>query len=379
MNTAIVAITSRAQAGDSTGLGCQTCFLADECGGVGDFDCYAGCCNKPSNCTICCPRSRNWVKVAQDGGGLQMRRSYAISQRSESLPLYIPRIDNKSGRNSPIETPYVALNTFDVARPYGKRYLSPEDLRFAYGISSSSKVLLLSVEKDPRLELHWKYSKHLNLAQYLFSLGISHVTAPNFSYSLSEPRPEHLVNRSRSLIEAERLSAAGLSVIPHVNAFTLRDWEAWRDFFREHENLKIISQEFQTGLRNPKRAGWHIERLTDMEQALGRSLHLVAIGGRNHITKFSRLSGYTIVDTNPFVKTTKRFALEGNRWVKTITETPREFENLLIRNVNNYSSYIELCKRNALVAFLKAEPLTEEIPAEPESLQLDLFRSTRVA
>jgi hypothetical protein len=104
--------------------------------------------------------------------------------------------------------------------------VTPPDSKRAFRDPSD---LLLSIGKDNRLEHHWRYSASRHLAEYLASLGISHITAPNFSFALNDPRPEHLVNRSRSLREAERFTAAGLSVVPHVNAFNQADWEAWRD------------------------------------------------------------------------------------------------------------------------------------------------------
>jgi hypothetical protein len=224
---------------------------------------------------------------------------------------------------------------------------------------------LLSVAKDNRLEHHWRFSEAQRLAQYLSTLGISHITAPNFSFTLNEPRAEHLVNRSRSLCEAERMSAAGLSVIPHVNAFNQKDWNCWRDFLRDHPHLSTICQEFQTGLASGKRASWHIHQMCNVQQSLGRGLHLVAAGGRRHLPLLVNLAGVTIMDANPFLKTQMRRQFVEGRWRKVLTAPGMPLDELLDENIAAYSGYVD-SKLTQLRQFGLPGPDRERMPDEPK-------------
>src|SRR6185437_7650385 len=182
--------TSKAALGTSIGLGCQGCPLLRICGGTTEFDCYGSCCGVPDSCTLACPRADNWVTVMRDAGGMRTRRNYAIQQRTDDLPLYIPHVQHGYSRTGFLQSNYVALTTFDVTAPDSERKFSgPSDLRRHFRLASDSQLLLLSIAKDNRLEHHWRYSDSRALAKYVAGLGISHITAPNFSFPLDVPRP----------------------------------------------------------------------------------------------------------------------------------------------------------------------------------------------
>ncbi len=363
MALVVLGQTSRSDLGTPIGLGCQGCGLFDICGGITDFDCYADCCGEPENCRIACPKATRWVDVVHDAGGLGMNGRYAISQREDDLPPYIPHIYHGSGRSAPLACGYVALTTFDVTVPRGqRRFSAPSDLRRYFRIADEAKILLLSVGKDNRLELHWKHSAARELAQYLATLGISHITAPNFSYAINDPRAEHLANRSRSLTEAERFTAAGLSVVPHVNAFTQKDWDGWRDFFRNHPQLRMVSQEFQTGLSNRDRAAWHIQQLLNIEEKLGRGFRLIAVGGRQHLPLLVKLSAVTVTDSNPFVKTQHRQKLLDGVWVKRATAKGELLDRLMNENLAGYMKQVEA---EMLLARLGGPETVARVPVSP--------------
>jgi len=337
--------TSQTSPGTPTGLGCQRCELLDLCGGIFDaFDCLSRCCNKPDECTLACPRSQSFAQVIQDAGGLDAARSWGIGQARNDLPAYVPHIHNGSGRSSSVPSSYVALTTFDVVSPNAETvFSSPDELRQHFRISRDAHVLLLSVGKDNRLEHYWRWSVARGLAKNLATLGVAHITAPNFSFPLDVPRPEHLVNRMRSLKCAEQLSAAGLSVIPHMNAFNQQDWDCWRDFLKDHMHIKVVAQEFQTGLASRTRAKWHIEQLCNIQQFLGRGLHLVAVAGRRHLAILMGLTGVTVVDSVPFMRACNRRLLEKGtgKWVVRLTGRGDPIDDLLCRNVTVYTRAVE--------------------------------------
>lgn len=352
--------TSNTPVGTPIGLGCQVCELLELCGGTfSTFDCLSGCCNAPDKCTMACPRSRNFTGVVRDAGGLDGARSWSISQATNDLPSYIPHIHNGSGRNESLPSPYVALTTFDVvSRDSEKVFSTPYDLRQHFRVSRDARVLLLSVGKDNRLEQYWRWSAARAFAQYLATLGVAHVTAPNFSFPLDVPRPEHLVNKMRSLKCAEQLSAAGLSVIPHLNAFNQKDWDCWRDFLRDHADITMVAQEFQTGLASRTRASWHIWQLCNIEEALGRSLHLIAIAGRRHLPLVIGMAGITVVDSVPFMRACNRRSLDKatGKWVVKLTDPGAPIDDLLHMNVAEYSRAVKA----AIRALRQVGPLLPE-------------------
>jgi hypothetical protein len=366
MNFVVLGPTSRAPVGTTIGLGCQRCELLKPCGGTTDFDCFANCCGDPSRCTLACPWAHNYVTVVQDAGGIDINRTWNIRHAQDDLPTYIPHLHNGSGRSQSLSCPYVALTTFDVVSPRATRlFQTPGELRQHFHIGPNAKILLLSIGKDNRLEHYWRFAEARNLAENLAQIGISHITAPNFSYPLDVPRPEHLVNRSRSLVAAEKLVAAGLSVVPHVNAFNQTDWDCWRDFLKNHPHISIVAQEFQTGLASRNRAEWHIWQLRDIEQALGRGLRLIAVAGRRHLPVLVGLSSVTVTDSVPFMRTHMRRRLDHSRGRWEIHRTPmgEPLDQLLESNVATYMSQVEI----ALAAYRRVGPVlptTEVIPVE---------------
>jgi hypothetical protein len=341
MSISMLGPTSKSAVGTPMGLGCEACPLLELCGGTTEFDCYGGCCGSPDRCSLACPRADNWVEVVRDAGGMEMRPRYAIKQQLTDLPIYVPHIHHGSSRTGFLSAKHVALTTFNVTSPDSdRRFNGPADLRRYFRLAPDAELILISIAKDNRLEHHWRNSASRNLARYLATLGIKHITAPNFSFPLDVPRPEHLVNRSRSLWEAERFTAQGLSVIPHVNAFNRRDWEAWLAFFRDHPHLSIVSQEFQTGLASRTKAKWHIWQLREIEQSLGRPFRLVAIGGRRHLPLLVGISAVTIIDANPFHKAHARQKLVDGRWVKAPTQRGLPIDELLEVNLANYANLV---------------------------------------
>lgn len=206
--------------------------------------------------------------------------------------------------------------------------------------------MLVSVDHDARLEYYWSKRNRYGLPKGLASLGIEQITAPNFSFPINVPRTEHLTNRRRSLICCDEFSQAGLSVIPHLNAVNQRDWDTWRDILRDRKNIKYVCKEFQTGGSLSKVGAWHIRQVCELEQRLGRALHLIAVGGARHFRLLVELSGFTIVDSIPFMKTCFRRLWSSRRqnWVLKRTSAGQALDTMLLQNVSRYSQLLELSK-----------------------------------
>jgi hypothetical protein len=149
----------------------------------------------------------------------------------------------------------------------------------------------------------------------------------------------------RSLRSAERLSAAGIKVIPHLNSYNETDWKFWRDFLKEHSHINLVALEFQTGLASPRKAAWHVCQLYNIQEALGRGLHLIAVAGRRHLSLLAGFSALTVIDSVPFVRACKRqMKLDrlNDKWVvnKTLVGTP--IDDLLRHNVSAYAHNVKL-------------------------------------
>ena len=337
--------TSRSSPHDSVGLGCQSCPFLPDCGGVfSDYDCLGSCCGDPENCRIACPRSHHFGEVVQDSGGWNRRIPALKQDHSRSFPLYIPCIQNGSQRAEPLSVPIAAVPTFTITGGAGRQRLaSAVELREQFGLSRDTRLILLSVKDDPDLETYWKYSELRSLPKYLANLGVEHITAPNFSFANNVPRTEHLVNLARSLRCIEEFSAAGLSVIPHLNACNERQWDFWSDFLKEHPEITVVAKEFQTGAAIPRIAQWHIEELQRLQEKIGRALHLLAVAGRRHLGLLLRLERFTIIDSVPFVRTVKRRRMSrgDGRWKVCRTRRGEPLDRLLRHNVEVYRTGIE--------------------------------------
>jgi hypothetical protein len=369
MTKFVLGPTSLARLGESIGLGCQRCAFLEPCGGTfAGWDCFANCCGDPPNCTIACPHSPNFVNVLQDAGGLETNGKSGIRQRADELPSYIPLVHSRFSRSRRLPSEHVALTTFDVAWPGCQRmFQSSNELREHFRLLPNAQLILVSVAKDNRLERYWKYEESRQVAQYLAGLGIAHVTAPNYSFPLHVPRTEHLVNKMRSIRSAERLSAAGLSVIPHLNAFNQRDWDNWRDFLRDHPHIKMVAQEFQTGLASRKKASWHVWQMCNIEQFLGRGLHIVAVGGRRHLRLLVGLSAVTVIDSVPFLRACKRRLLDRTqgKWVIRKTPPGKPIDSLHENNLVAYRGHVEA----TIGALLRAGPLVPALEPVVEILE----------
>lgn len=176
----------------------------------------------------------------------------------------------------------------------------------------------------------------------LKSLGINTIICPDFSTAVNLPRLDNLANRRRSLICAEEFSAAGISVVPFFLATHEADWQFWLWFLKEHTQINVIAKEFQTGASRRKVGEWHARALLQLEQKVGRGLHLIAVGGRRFIPMLAHLQGLTVMDSNPFMKSVKRrrLTIKNQQWTASRTAKGAPIDELLNHNTCIYEQYI---------------------------------------
>lgn len=336
---------------------CRTCSLLRACGGIQPsralLNCFdLNCCGGETDCKRICPYNNpDFMRRQEEVGGLKRFDDLKpLTQRSAKLPQYVPVIDHKNNRYGSLDYPAIALSVYRVVRLKGKRYQTltddPKELRAAFGITEDAQVILRGTARDPLLERYWQYGDRDDAAGQLAALGVSLIIAPNFSHVLNVPRSEHLYNRRRQLLCIESMADSGLNVAPHLSAVTPGDWDFWRGYLSDNETVLYVAKEFQTGNKNRIQGRLSIESLADLQQDIGRKLHPIVIGGAQFVEFVAaRFETFTLIDSVPFAKTTRRRLFDPSAgkspWRETWSLIGQGIDHILAHNVHRYAPWIE--------------------------------------
>lgn len=329
--------------------GCTTCPLLAKCGGYTTsyttWSCMDNCdhCDKDTCDLVCLKKPARFNRDLMEVGGFDLV-ARAQFTAMEPLPHYVPVLQHTGLYTGVVELPIAAIPLAQIVRADGAiPFENGDHLRARFGVGAKTKLLLVGTGKDPGLERYWRYGRAKELAPKLRALDFVGAISPNFSLFLDEPRPTHLHNRKRSLICAEEWTKAGLAVAPYLGAVTPTDWDAWRGFLAEHPEIVSVAKEFQTGNANPHRGGTTLVVLDRLQQRLGRRLHVIAIGAAQFARDLSlRFDRFTIVDSNPFMKTVKRRAMV--RAQPRLAEESAQNEDLATlfdHNVGTWEDHLE--------------------------------------
>ena len=141
----------------------------------------------------------------------------------------------------------------------------------------------------------------------LKSLGIAMVTSPNFSVYNNVPRPENIYNIKRTALLAQEFLASGLATALHINATTDHDFDRYAKFLSMRDEFQAISYDFITGPGFPSRMPWHIRKLIELRNTVGRQLQLIMRGGSRALTALSgAYSDIVVIDFDPLQKALHR-------------------------------------------------------------------------
>ena len=334
---------------------CSECsFLTDGCGGLHgkDFDkgCFSRCvthCVK-YGCDMVCPNSALlFADYCEDVGGLGTTPKFPLlSTASEELPVYMPQIHHGSSRSALLDEEWVSVPLYAVTNKdrrgrFQVRFKTPEELRNFLKVAPHTKIIITGVGPDQVIEDFWESHITRGLPAHLAALGIVAMTTPNYSFMRDVPRHNSLYNLTRIFRIAERLSEAGIAVIPHLNASNDMDWHRWLEFYREQVDLVCGCVEYQTGACYKEFGNWYFSKLVDMRDKLGRAIHPIALGGSGRFLDFeNNFPSYTIIDSTPFMKTMKRqelIEIMGRwKWHRRPTKPYATLNGLLVRNIRNY-------------------------------------------
>ena len=270
---------------------CGECPFLSLCGGLEgaafDQGCFQLCVThcQYHGCDMACPCLHlRFPDLVEDVGGLCSPPQGLLKPCTTPLPLYVSQIMHGARRDKVSEEPIVAVPlTALVGRNqvgrYDVRYSTAESAREALMLAPQTEIIVTSVAPDQPLEDFWAEHVQRDILTKLSALRIRGMTVPNFSFMNDVPRLNSLYNLTRIFRVAERISAAGIPTILHLQASTPSDWNQWIDVLRYQRGMSVVALEFQTGTRRQIIGNRYYLRLIELQDRLGRAIHPLVIGG----------------------------------------------------------------------------------------------------
>jgi hypothetical protein len=336
---------------------CSICAYRGACGGVSEGPRLLGCwdrCIAANRCAqedwVCPCKGDYFHNRVQEVNSLEPQSMKILHSVQERLPLYIPKLHHASRRRRPANLPFVAVSTYDTfaykGTCYQQKFSTGAELREAFRVVPSTKILFISVGPDSRLERYWQNRRAMAAPTFLAQMGAVAITAPNFSYFDDGPRTQTLYNARRTHICVEELTDAGLPVVLHLNSETETDWLRWTHVLREQPQILYVAKEFETGKRYRYKGLKALDRLRRLQDDVGHALHPIIIGGTQYSIDAARaFDRLTFVDSTPAMRTSHhKRAVRGEdgriSWEPNRTLKGKPLDCLLELNVRTYSEWL---------------------------------------
>lgn len=334
---------------------CKPCVFFEQCGGLQNsrplLNCFDQFCCGHGKCDFVCPnKPADFRRRMAEIGGLRFDDIPELRQKLLALPKYIPMIHHPYRRVGALRASHVALDPYKILRLKRGKYESvaadATALRNRFKILTDSQVVLRGTAEDTFLERFWSYRNTDRVPEQMARLNISLFIGPNYSHFLDAPRTDLLFNRKRQLLCLAELSKVGVSVVPHLSAVMPADWKFWLSFLQSNAQLRHVALNFQTGYRTPAQGRQAIDRVVEIQQAIGRGLSLILIGGAQFVEYTApRLQSFTVIDSQPFEQSLHRKVLRLRRghpdWEDRWTLNGQPVDHILQENSDNYSSWIQ--------------------------------------
>jgi hypothetical protein len=301
-----------------------------------------------------CRHSKDYVDRIREINGFALDNIPSLrALPAPDLDRVIPLIFNRGKRERNLTGPLVALPLSLVVdhRMVALRFRSLDEIRAAFGLSSSTNVVLSGTASDPPLERWWRLGDaRRKIIRQLSNIGVSFATAPNFSLFSDQPRWDDLHSIKRIGIVHEEFLAEGLPCALHVNARTDTDMKRWIEYTRSRPEIQHVSYEFLTGAGWLSRRNVHATWLRALATSVSRPLTLVLRGG---VELVPRLSTYfdkvVVIDSTAFMKAMKRQrAILTNRaptWMPTPTPVGAPLDDLVEHNIAVMNQWLS-CQMN---------------------------------
>lgn len=332
----------------SMALGCASCVWREHCGGIHvpaqAYNCLSFCsCADPAKCDMVCPNNSTFKQRLREVGGLALDDvPRAKKLRLANLPDVIPYIQHNSLRERALQVPAAAIPLFHLYnKQTGELHFQTRDQIAAhFRIDPAADLVATGVDRDPKVESWWEwFSGDTARLASLHQLGISLITVPNFSLFTNVPRLDNLHAMKRIALSWSGLMRNGMQAALHVNARTAFDYDRWVAFIRARSEVQAIAFEFGTGCGHGSRMEWHVRKLCELADQVGRPLTLVLRGGLNHARRLrSKFSHVVVIDTTSFRRTVNRrlgtpVSPGKVRWVPQQMEQGALLDDLFAHNV----------------------------------------------
>jgi hypothetical protein len=370
-------------------FGCGSCFLLSVCGGLrvkgAAFDCQRFCCHQPNCQTVCFNAPANYAKRFREIGGFgldNIPRCARVDFRR--LRGYAPLFHHAYSRKKVFSGELVAVSLYELlTREGAPKYFSKDDIVRNFKIRPEAQLVVSGVHKDHLLERVWSSPHRAAIALMLKSIGITVLTAPNFSVYNNVPRPENLYNIKRIALLSYEFLAAGVPTAMHINACTDADYDRYVEFLAARPEFEAISFDFITGPGYPSRMWWHTRKLIELRNRLQRQIQLVLRGGTRAITALAGVySDIVVIDSDPLLKALHRqrmvFGNEGA--IKSIRNPlPKgvPVDELFAQNVEAAKSEINYLFKNPRVVNSLRRRLPSASNVHDKSRKLDLLANSR--
>lgn len=354
----------------SIALGCPTCPHRGICGGlsVSDpmVDCFELCCANPESCTrVCRNNPQRFVDQVREIAGFDLGNV----SRTESLPVtlvsdIIPLVYHGGRRGRPLAQSVFALRLADLIdfRSGELRFRTRGELCRAFQVDSSGQIVLTGVNHDHLIEPWWALGDaRRRLIQGMRMLGIAAVTAPNFSLVLDNPRTNDLHAIKRIAITFAEFQEGGIPCAVHCHGRTSHDFERWRKFIAEREEVSMVAYEFTTGPGTALRKHFHLSELGRLAQGARRDLDIIIRGDPQVIPSLRRYFRKVIyIDTTAFMKTMKRQRAErvsNSRleWISSPTAVGEDIDTLFDHNISEQTAFLRAIYYGGDANWTKAE------------------------
>lgn len=309
---------------------CAECSLIDLCGGLEGEAAGRGCFDRCTSwcarhgCDMACPtNAMAFPEMVSEVEGLgTLPRQQTLPLDAASLPMFAAQIYHGGSRATPLREEIVSIPLHRILSTDRRgrariAFKSPEELRRGFQLSAETQFIIASVCPDRFIEAFWEVHRSNHLLDDIRGLRPLAMTIPNFSFMVDVPRSNNLYNLARMFRLSERMTAAGVPAVFHLNALTKFDWNRWRDVLREQPKARVVSLEFQTGAGRKEFGDEYFSRLVSLQDDLGRSIHPLMLAGAARLRQLNSCFGsFTVVDASPFVKTMQRQVLRkwGAKW-----------------------------------------------------------------
>lgn len=297
-------------------LGCRSCPDWSLCGGLkiraDFFDCMRFCCGYPDGCNRVCRNRSDFADWFREIGTFDLSNvprapilaRPVLSSMAPILYYNLMRTETRIGGT-------VALPLYQMFdRRLGvPRFDDKASLCAAFGVSPDATILLTGTDRDTSLERWWNLgeSRRIEIIRALKAMGVSLVTAPNYSLFTDRPRQDNLHSIKRIGLTHEEFLREGLAAALHTNGRTEFDFSRWADYVSKRPEITHIAYEFTTGTGWAGRQEQHAIWLSALANSVDRPLHLVVRGGSDVLPILAKaFAGVTFLDTSVFMKTVKR-------------------------------------------------------------------------